>query len=148
MLTVSGKCGPNVHESLRAFQDRRNGVAGSPYPLNGQPVLAAFAIGLMAGRSKLLAQPVPDAPLWRRGRTVGTLLGLPLAMVGAWLAVGPGAQLGAPGLRETGGVLLGFVSAPLLSWAYVGWLLRWRQFRPEGLRWFRPAGGERTFRAD
>lgn len=108
--------------------------------LNGLPVLAAFAVGLLSGRRKLLAQPAADAPLWRCGRTTGTWAGLPLSALGAWMAVGPGAQLGSQGLRELGGVVLGFMSAPLLSWAYVGWLLQWRHTRPEGLRWFRPAG--------
>ena len=108
--------------------------------LNGLPVLAAFAMGLVAGRQKLLAQPHAQAPLWRRGRSLGTVLGLPTALLGAWLSVGPGAQVGLNGLRETIGVVLGFVSAPLLSWAYVGWLLRWRAHAPEALRWFRPAG--------
>lgn len=108
--------------------------------LNGLPVLAMFALGLLAGRQRLLADPDPQAPMWRRGRRLGTALGLPVALVGAWLSVGPGAQLGMNGLRETLGVVLGFVSAPLLSWAYVGWLLRWRQGRLDGLRWFRPAG--------
>jgi uncharacterized protein len=108
--------------------------------LNGLPVLAMFALGLLAGRKKLLAQPDPDAPLWRHARIIGTLLGLPLAFWGAWLLVGPGARLGSTGMRETAGLVLGFVSAPLLSWAYVAWLLRWRQRVPGGLRWFRPAG--------
>lgn len=108
--------------------------------LNGLPVLAMFALGLLAGRKKLLAQPDPDAPLWRHARSTGALLGLPLSFWGAWLSVGPGAQLGTTGLRETAGLVLGFVSAPLLSWAYVAWLLRWRQHVPGGLRWFRPAG--------
>ena len=108
--------------------------------LNGLPVLAVFALGLLAGRKKLLAQPNSHALLWRRGRIYGTTLGLPVALLGAWLSVGPGAQLGVTGLRETSGVVLGFVSAPFLSWAYVGWLLRWRQRVPNGLRWFRPAG--------
>jgi uncharacterized protein len=108
--------------------------------LNGLPVLAMFALGLLAGRKKLLAQPDAHAPLWRHARSIGTLLGLPLSFWGAWLSVGPGAQLGSTGMRETAGLVLGFVSAPLLSWAYVGWLLRLRQRVPGGLRWFRPAG--------
>lgn len=108
--------------------------------LNGLPVLSVFALGLLAGRKRLLAQPNSHARLWRRGRSFGTVVGLPAALLGAWLSVGPGAQLGASGLRETSGVVLGFISAPLLSWAYVGWLLRWRQRLPDGLRWFRPAG--------
>ncbi|XVJ70381.1 MAG: hypothetical protein HEQ39_12590 [Rhizobacter sp.] len=87
---------------------------------NGLPVLATFALGLVAGRHKLLAQPDAQAPLWRSGRRFGTVLGLPMALLGAWLSVGPGAELGLNGVRETSGVVLGFASAPLLSWGLRG----------------------------
>jgi uncharacterized protein len=48
--------------------------------------------------------------------------------------------IGTNGGRETFGLVLGFVSAPLLSWAYVAWLLLWRTKWPGALAWFRPAG--------
>jgi uncharacterized protein len=108
--------------------------------LNGLPVLAMFALGLLAARQKLLAKPEGFERIWALGRCWGTWLGLPLACCSAWLQVGPGALIGANGGRETFGLVLGFVSAPLLSWAYVAWLLLWRTKWPGALAWFRPAG--------
>ena len=108
--------------------------------LNGLPVLAMFALGLLAARKELLAKPEGFERFWAMGRWWGSWLGLPLACCSAWLQVGPGAQVGTNGGRETLGLVLGFVSAPLLSWGYVAWLLLWRTKWPGAVAWFRPAG--------
>jgi uncharacterized protein len=108
--------------------------------LNGLCVLAMFAIGHIAGRQKVLAEPERWEPLWKIGSRVGLLFGLPASMVAAWLAVGPGASFERLGARELGGVLLGFVLAPLLTWGYVAWLHRLRTRFANALAWFRRSG--------
>ncbi len=108
--------------------------------LNGLAVLAMFCIGWVAGRGKLLSNVQQHLPLWRTGSLVGWILGLPVALTAAWLAVGPEANVDQPGLRETLGAVLGFLGAPLLALGYVSWLalhkIRW----PNGLAWFRRSG--------
>jgi uncharacterized protein len=108
--------------------------------LNGLGVLAMFTLGHLAGRRKVLAEPVRFEPLWRNGSRFGLFVGVPTAITSAWLAVGPGSSIETPGLREVGGVVLGFVSAPLLTWGYVAWLYRLRQRFADSLSWFRRTG--------
>jgi uncharacterized protein len=110
------------------------------FTVNSLSVLAMFGIGLLAGRQKLLAEPDKHHALWRRGGRYGLLIGLPLALVSAYLSVGPGAMLDAPTFRETFGVVIGFVTAPLLTWGYVSWLAQLRHKWPNLLQWCRHAG--------
>jgi uncharacterized protein len=99
-----------------------------------------FALGQLAGRRKILAEPTRFEPLWRNGSRFGLLVGVPTAMVSAWLAIGPGSSIETPGIREVGGIVLGFAFAPLLTWGYVAWLYRLRQRFAESLSWFRKTG--------
>jgi uncharacterized protein len=108
--------------------------------LNGLGVLAAFAIGLVAGRRSLLARPELHRPLWQAGLRWGLSPGLFLGLLSAWLVVGPGAQVGSWGLRETAGIALGFAGAPLLSWGYMSVLATMHAGGVRGLAIFRPAG--------
>jgi uncharacterized protein len=108
--------------------------------LNGLGVVAMFAVGLIAGRARWLSAPDPQAPRWRWGSRVGAALGLPLALLSAWCVVGPGAKLDASGAREIGGVVLGFLSAPLLTWGYVSWLVQLRARWPQALAFCRRSG--------
>ncbi len=108
--------------------------------LNGLGVLTMFCIGLIAGRHQLLANPGAHTALWQRGSWCGLLIGLPAALISAYLAVGQRAVVDTPGLRETGGILLGFVTAPFLTWGYVSWLALLRQRFPNALQWCRNAG--------
>ncbi len=113
---------------------------GLLFTLNSLSVLAMFGVGLMAGRQRLLADPDKHHALWRRGGRYGLLMGLPLALVSAYMSVGPGAMLDAPTLRETSGVVIGFATAPLLTWGYVSWLAQLRHKWPNILQWCRRAG--------
>lgn len=115
-------------------------ASSSIFFLNGLGVLAAFALGLVAGRRSLFAQPELHRPLWQAGLRWGLSTGLCLGFLSAWLVVGPGAQVGSWGLRETAGIALGFAGAPLLSWGYVSVLATMHAGGVRGLAIFRPAG--------
>ena len=108
--------------------------------LNGLGVLGAFALGLVAGRRSLLARPELHRPLWQAGLRWGLSSGLCLGFLSAWLVVGPGAEVGSWGLRETAGIAIGFAGAPLLSWGYVSVLATMHAGGVQGLAIFRPAG--------
>ena len=108
--------------------------------LNGLGVLAAFALGLVAGRRSLFARPELHRPLWQAGLRWGLSPGLCLGFLSAWLVVGPGAQVGSWGLRETAGIAIGFAGAPLLSWGYVSVLATMHAGGVQTLAIFRPAG--------
>jgi uncharacterized protein len=115
-------------------------ASSSIFLLNGLGVLAAFALGLVAGRRSLFARPELHRPLWQAGLRWGLSPGLCLGILSAWLVVGPGAQVGSWGLRETAGIALGFAGAPLLSWGYVSVLATMHAGGVQGLAIFRPAG--------
>ena len=115
-------------------------ASSSIFFLNGLGVLAAFALGLVAGRRSLFARPELHRPLWQAGLRWGLSTGLCLGFLSAWLVVGPGAQVGFWGLRETAGIALGFAGAPLLSWGYVSVLATMHAGGFRGLSIFRPAG--------
>lgn len=108
--------------------------------LNALGVLAMFAAGLLAGRRRLFANPTAARGLWQRGARLGLLIGLPAALLSAYLAVCPGAAIDTPGVRETAGVVLGFATAPFLTWGYVSWLAQLRSRWPNILQWCRRAG--------
>ena len=115
-------------------------ASSSIFLLNGLGVLAAFALGLVAGRRSLFARPELHRPLWQAGLRWGLSPGLCLGFLSAWLVVGPGAQVGSWGLRETAGIAIGFAGAPLLSWGYVSVLATMHAGGVQGLAIFRPAG--------
>jgi uncharacterized protein len=108
--------------------------------LNGLGVLGAFALGLVAGRRSLLARPELHRPLWKAGLRWGLSSGLCLGFLSAWLVVGPGAEVGSWGLRETAGIAIGFAGAPLLSLGYVSVLATIHASGMQTLAIFRPAG--------
>ena len=115
-------------------------ASSSIFFLNGLGVLAAFALGLVAGRRSLFARPELHRPLWQAGLRWGLSPGLCLGILSAWLVVGPGAQVGSWELRETAGIALGFAGAPLLSWGYVSVLATIHAGGMQTLAIFRPAG--------
>ncbi len=108
--------------------------------LNGLAVLAMFAVGLIAGRHRVLSDPDRYPALWRLGIRLGLGIGLPLGLLSATLSIGLEANAGAIGKTELVGVVLSFVSAPFLSFGYIAALARLRQRFPHGLRVFRSAG--------
>jgi uncharacterized protein len=83
--------------------------------LNAPFALAAFLLGLVAGRRDLLARPEEHARLWRRLLLAGALVGLPGGVVAAWLTFGPGGD----GQTDVVGTAVGFATAPALAGAYL-----------------------------
>lgn len=89
--------------------------------------LAAFCVGLVAGRHRIFADPGAHRRLWRRLALWGMLIGLPLQAASAWLSA-TSADGFASGQQGLTGIVLGFVTAPVLSAGYIGvfGLLCWR----------------------
>jgi len=115
-------------------------AAGFIATLNGLAVFALFCVGLVAGRRRLLSNPSAHAKHWQVCTRWGLGLGLPLGAISAWLAVGPGAEPATFGVRETGGIVLGFASAPVLTLGYVALLACLHLRNANSLALFRPAG--------
>jgi len=115
-------------------------VLGTVAFAQGPYALAAFLVGLLAARRRLLADPAAHAPLWRRLMRIGLGVGLPLQLVAAVLQVGA-IRDGVPsGTAGSLGLLLGFVTAPLLTAGYVGLVAAGVARRPDLMRWAWPAG--------
>ncbi len=108
--------------------------------LNWAFALSCFFLGMFASRKELLANLTAHSALWRKFRQLGWL-GLPLNLIAAWLVAGPSSS-GGTGFdtRTMLGVLLGFCAAPLLSAAYIGWMVAVRERRNDLFAVFRPAG--------
>lgn len=115
-------------------------VLGSILFVQGPLAFAAFLLGLAAARRRLLADPGAHGDLWRRLTRFGIGVGLPLQLIAAALQVGA-IRAGTPyATAGSLGVMLGFVTAPLLSAGYLG-LLAGRLVRDPGfMRWAWPAG--------
>lgn len=110
------------------------------FTLNGPAVLAMFAVGLVAGRHKVLARAAEFRRLWQVGALIGLCVGLPLGVAAGWLSVGPGARLDAPSGREVWGLALSFVGAPFLSFGFVAALALLRIAKDDALAWLRAPG--------
>ena len=79
-----------------------------------------FCLGLVAGRRSLLADLASSRTLWRRLALWGILLGLPLQIVAAVLQLRGGVGLALLTTEAAVGLVLGFVTAPLLTAGYLG----------------------------
>lgn len=107
--------------------------------LQGGFVFAAFLFGLRAGRERLLSKPLEELKLGRKIK-VALLIGLPLQLAGAVIAV-----LNEQSTKTSEGtyifaLVLCFVTAPLLTFGYVALFLRWIQSGSKGVNWLRQAG--------
>ena len=102
--------------------------------------LAYFFLGFLAGRHALLSEPEKHEHVWHICRRLG-YVGFPLTLAGAWLIAGPG-SIGTASLqpRELIGTLLVAGVAPLVTAAYVGYLVKLRIRYPDLLSSFRTAG--------
>ncbi len=107
--------------------------------LQGGFVFAAFLFGLRAGRERLLSKPLEELHVGRKIK-VALLIGLPLQVAGAVIAV-----LNEQTTKTSEGtyifaLVLCFVTAPLLTFGYVALFLRWIQGGSKVVNWLRQAG--------
>ena len=112
---------------------------GTGILLQGGFVFAAFLFGLRAGRERLLSKPLEKLNLGRKIK-VALLIGLPLQIAGAVIAV-----LNEQSTKTSEGTYLAalvlcFVTAPLLTFGYVALFLRWMHTGSRGVNWLRQAG--------
>ena len=115
-------------------------VQSATFLFYGLAVLAAFCIGLVAGRQQWLRDPARHPARWRRGVFWGLALGLPGALLSAWWLVGPGLSFTSPGTRQILALTIGLASAPALSCTYVCALALMQSRWPARLVLFQSAG--------
>ncbi len=101
--------------------------------------LAAFALGLAAGRGQYLADPVRHRTLWRRCAVWGLTVGLMAQAAAAGMAFADGSGY-AQSTWGFVGLALGFVTAPILSAGYVGVLALLFLRHPNALAFTESAG--------
>ncbi len=108
------------------------------YQMRFTKVLGMFLLGLWIGRRKLYSKLDQYAPLLRKTAKLGFLIGLPLSLARAVLAMWPGDAIGAIEFAAEVAYVLG---TPTLALGYVaGFALLWRKGRGALLEWAAPAG--------
>ncbi|MEV6376266.1 DUF418 domain-containing protein [Micromonospora musae] len=119
-----------IAEHLRSMPQMLLGLASLQAPV----ALAAFLVGLAAGKRGILSEPQRHTRLWRRL----CLVGYPVGLAGAVVFAGTG---GTTGLDPVA-LALTVVTAPLLAAAYVATLFQLFRTRPGGTlsRALAPAG--------
>lgn len=95
---------------------------------------AAFGVGMVAGRRRLFADPTDHVELWRRMTVWGLLVGVPLQALTTALAFSTSEEVALTG------VIVGFLTAPVLSCAYVGLFAFAYARSPRTFSWIEPAG--------
>lgn len=108
--------------------------------VQGPMAFAAFLLGLLASRRRLLADPSTHRQLWKRLMLFGLGIGIPVQVVAAWLQIS--ALRGGDLFTFDGaiGVFIGFTTAPVLTAGYIG-LLGWALTKRESfMSWAAPAG--------
>ena len=108
--------------------------------LQGPMAFAAFTLGLRASRRRLLADPTANVALWRRLALWGWLIGMPLQIIAAGLQVDATANGSGTSAMGAAGLALGFVTAPILTAAYIGTIALVLARRPGFLVAMAPAG--------
>ena len=108
--------------------------------LQGPMAFAAFTLGLLASRQRLLADPTAHIIVWRRMAVWGWGIGLPLQAIAAVLQVD--AIAGGNALSPSGaaGLALGFLTAPILTAGYIGSIALIIARKPNFLSVMGPAG--------
>ena len=107
--------------------------------LQGGLVFAAFLVGVLAARKKLLTSGSEHLKL-RAMLWWGLGVGLPLQVLSAWLYVSN--ELSPTGTESIyfGGLTIGFMTAPLLSMAYLATIILLLQRKPAIISWLRFPG--------
>ena len=112
----------------------------SVFLLQGPMAFAAFVLGLLASRRRLLADPVSHLDLWRTLSRWGWGIGLPLQAIAAGLQIGSIAAGNSYSLAGAAGLALGFITAPVLAAGYLGSIALLLARRPTALAFLAPAG--------
>lgn len=108
--------------------------------LQGPMAFAAFVLGLLASRRRLLADPAAHLDLWRKLSRWGWGVGLPLQAIAAGLQIGSIAAGNSYSLAGAAGLALGFITAPVLAAGYLGSIALLLARRPTALAFLAPAG--------
>jgi uncharacterized protein len=115
-------------------------VLSSVFLVQGPMAFAAFLLGLLASRRRLLADAPTHRQLWQRMTIIGLGIGLPLQAVATWLQTVALRTGDAYSLEGAAGIFVGFTTAPLLTAGYIG-LVGWTlSTRGQFLAWAAPAG--------
>lgn len=112
----------------------------SVFLLQGPMAFAAFVLGLLASRRRLLADPASHLDLWRTLSRWGWGIGLPLQAIAAGLQIGSIAAGNSYSLAGAAGLALGFITAPVLAAGYLGSIALLLARRPTALAFLAPAG--------
>lgn len=112
----------------------------SVFLLQGPMAFAAFVLGLLASRRRLLADPAAHLDLWRTLSRWGWGIGLPLQAIAAGLQIGSIAAGNSYSLAGAAGLALGFITAPVLAAGYLGSIALLLARRPTALAFLAPAG--------
>lgn len=112
----------------------------SVFLLQGPMAFAAFVLGLLASRRRLLADPASHLDLWRTLSRWGWGIGLPLQAIAAGLQIGSIAAGKGYSLAGAAGLALGFITAPVLAAGYLGSIALLLARRPTALAFLAPAG--------
>lgn len=112
----------------------------SVFFLQGPMAFAAFVVGLMASRRRLLADPAQNLDLWRKMLRWGWGIGLPLQAIAAGMQIGAIAAGNAFSPAGAAGLAIGFSTAPLLTAGYIGTIALLLHRNPRFLSVMGPAG--------
>lgn len=107
--------------------------------LQGGMAFAAFLLGLRLARSNFLSAPIDEVQNSRMIK-IGFLIGLPIQVFAAFLMVLNEQADETSEALYLATLFIGFISAPLLSMAYVGVIRKLVFIRPKVVSWMASAG--------
>ncbi|MGA0866747.1 MAG: DUF418 domain-containing protein [Candidatus Nanopelagicaceae bacterium] len=107
--------------------------------LQGGFIYVAFLTGLRAGRTRFLSRTAEEVGAVRMMK-VGIGLGLPVQLIAAWIMVQNEQSPFTSIAVFVASLALTFVTAPLLSYGYVGFFLWTIERAPKIVNWLTPAG--------
>jgi uncharacterized protein len=107
--------------------------------LQGGFIYVAFLTGLRAGRARFLSRTAEEVGAVRMMK-VGIGLGLPVQLIAAWIMVQNEQSPFTSIAVFVASLALTFVTAPLLSYGYVGFFLWTIERAPKIVNWLTPAG--------
>lgn len=107
--------------------------------LQGGFIYVAFLTGLRAGRMRFLSRTTEEVGVIRMMK-IGIGLGLPIQLIAAWILVRNEQSSATSIAIYAASLALTFVTAPLLSYGYLGLFLWMIERVPKTVNWLTPAG--------